>query len=231
MRTEKYVYQLFYVTGLFFILISIFAQNLTIFFKPPVILALCLIYLVKVENRSALVLFTMLLILVSEVLSMKDFVGYFRVVNILLSLYYFLNIVLLWKSLKKIKIQFNKVFTIQLLIAMGLIVYVLISVARLILPSVIEDKVFLVILILFFTLFVCSCYYIYLNSKTVVSSSLMVAASCFLIVNILTALYKLYVFLEVFVVIANLLQVFGQFFLIKFFIEQHKLVPNRKDYF
>ncbi len=231
MKIEKYSYQLFYSTGLFFITTSIFAQHLSIFFKPPVILALCLIYLVKVKKRNALVLFTMMLILVSEVLSMKDFVRYFRVVNVLLSLYYFLNIILLWKSLKKIKIQFSKVFTVQLLITMGLIIYVLISVARLILPSVIEDKVFLVILITFFTLFVCSCYYIYLNSKTVISSSLMVAASCFLIVNILTALYKLYVFLEVFVVIANLLQIFGQFFLVKFFIEQHKLVPNRKDYF
>ncbi|MCK8523993.1 hypothetical protein M0D21_20620 [Aquimarina sp. D1M17] len=231
MKTENYAYQLFYFTSLLFITASIFMEHLSIFLKPVVLLLLSAIYILRAEHKNALVLIAMGVILVAEVLSMKDFIRYFRVLNVLLSVYYLLNIILLWKSLKKIKIRLNKVFTVQLIITMALIVYVLASVAGLILPSVYDDRMYLVILILFFTVFVCSCYYIYLNSKTVVSSSLMVAASCFLIVNIITALYKLYVFLEVFMVIGNLLQVFGQFFLVKFFIEQHKLTPNEEDFF
>ncbi|SHJ04324.1 hypothetical protein [Aquimarina spongiae] len=231
MKTEKLAYQSFYITSFVFVVISIFAQHLSVFFKPPVILTLCFIYLIKSQDKRILVLLAMLVILIAEVLTMKDFIGYFRLLNVLLSIYYLLNIILLWESLKKIKIKLNKVFTVQLLITMGLITYVLSSVAGLILPSVREDRMFLFVLILFFASFIGICYYIYLNSKTVISSSLMVAASCFLIVNIITALYKLYVFLEVFVIIANLLQVFGQFFLIKFFIEQRELTPNGEDFF
>ncbi|MBQ4821181.1 hypothetical protein [Aquimarina sp. MMG016] len=114
---------------------------------------------------------------------------------------------------------------------MTLITYVLVTVANLISPAVNEHSLVLNILVVFFAIFIGVCYYIYLNSKTVTSYSLMVAASCFLIVNIVTALHRLYVPLDVFPVITNLLQISGQFFLVKFFIEQHNLVPSGKDYF
>ncbi|WP_128755318.1 hypothetical protein [Aquimarina sediminis] len=230
MSVEKLVYQLFYITGILTLMTSVFADRLIVVFKPLVVVALCVIYLIKTKQKNYLVIVTMLLIMVIEVLTAKDFVKYFRVLNILLSVYYILNIVLLWKSFKRIKVRLKKIFTIQLLITMVLIVYVLFSVADLILPQVHDDGVYLFILIVCFTVFIGVCYYIYLNSKTVVSSSLMVAASCFLIVNIITALNSLYVFLEVFVLIANFLQISGQYFLIKFFIEQQSLTPVNDDY-
>ncbi len=229
--TEKLTYRLFYLTGILTLIASVFAEKLIIFFKPSVIISLCILYFVKAEKKNYLVIFTMLLIMILEILTSKDFIRYFRILNILLSVYYILNIILLWKSLKKIKIQFKKIFTIQLMITMPLIMYVLFSVADLILPQVYDHKYYLFILIACFTSFIGLCYYIYLNSKTIISSSLMVAASCFLIVNIVTALDNLYVSLDVFALIINLLQISGQFFLIKFFIEQQNLVPVNDDYF
>ncbi len=229
--TEKLTYRLFYLTGILTLIVSIFAEKLIIFFKPSVIISLCILYLIKAKRKNYLVIFTMLLIMVLEILTSKDFIRYFRILNILLSVYYILNIILLWKSLKKIKVQFKKIFTVQLIITMLLIMYVLFSVADLILPQVYDHKFYLFVLIACFTSFIGLCYYIYLNSKTIISSSLMVAASCFLIVNIVTALDNLYVSLEVFVLIINLLQISGQFFLIKFFIEQQNLVPVNDDYF
>ncbi|GAA4274644.1 hypothetical protein GCM10022258_39400 [Aquimarina gracilis] len=114
---------------------------------------------------------------------------------------------------------------------MALIGYVLYSVVELIKPQIREQSSFLAMLIVSFTAFIGVCYYIYLNSKTVVSYSLMVAASCFLISNIVTALNRFYIYLDVFTVITTVVQIFGQFFLIKFFIEQHELTPNEDDYF
>lgn len=229
--TEKLIYRLFYLTGILTLIVSIFAEKLTIFFKPSVIVSLCILYLVKAKQKNYLVIFTMLLIMILEILTNKDFIRYFRVLNILLSVYYILNIILLWKSLKKIKVQFRKIFTVQLIITMLLIMYILFSVADLILPQVDDHKFYLFILIACFTSFIALCYYIYLNSKTIISSSLMVAASCFLIVNIITALDKLYISLEVFTLIINLLQISGQFFLIKFFIEQQNLMAVSDDCF
>ena len=113
MKTEKLAYQSFYITSFAFVVISIFAQHLSVFFKPPVILTLCFIYLIKSRDKRVLVLLATLVVLIAEVLTMKDFIGYFRLLNVLLSVYYLLNIILLWGSLKKIKIKLNKVFTVQ----------------------------------------------------------------------------------------------------------------------
>ncbi|MDH7448262.1 hypothetical protein [Aquimarina sp. 2201CG14-23] len=114
---------------------------------------------------------------------------------------------------------------------MSLIIYVVYSVQDMISLNINEDGLYLNVFIVLFILFIGICYYIYLNSKTVVSSSLMIAASCFLIVNIMTVLNKLYVYLDIFVVISNVLQVFGHYFLIKFFIEQKDLKPNNVEFF
>lgn len=231
LNLEKIIYPLVYTFVLIAILVSVFAMDILIFVKPWVIIMLSMLYVIKKKNANYLVLFTMALIMVAEVLSFTDFTKYFLAMNVLLSVYYILNVILLRKSLLIIKIRLKKVFTVQLLITMSLIIYVLYSVTDIIFPLVKESQQYLIILVICFVVFLGCCYYIYLNSKTVVSSSLMVAASCFLIVNILTALHELYISLEVFPVIMNFLQTFGQLFLIKFFIEQNDLVPSTDDYF
>ncbi len=231
MKIEKLTYLLFYGTSLLTLIAAVFTDGMVIYFKPPVILSLCLLYFINAEHKNYLVLSSLLLVLICEILFLQDYLGNFKLLHILLSIYYCLNIILLWKSLQVVKIQFKKVLTIQLLISMTLIAYILFSVAELILPQVNDHSTVLMMLIFFFGLFIGVCYYIYLNSKTVVSYSLMVAASCFLIVNIVAALNRLYVSLEIFPIITTMLQISGQFFLVKFFIEQHKLMPNGEDYF
>jgi len=178
-----------------------------------------------------LVPLALLLILVAEILYVLDFKKYFRAINIIASVYYCLNMILLWESIQKVKIRLKRIFTLQLLITMALIVYVVYSVADMVSLSVVEDRLYLNVLIVLFVSFIGFCYYIYLNSRTIVSSSLMIAASCFLIVNILGILNKLYVHLDVFVVITTVLQFFGHSFLIKFFVEQHNLKPDSVEYF
>ncbi len=224
---------MFYVFSALTLSMAIFAREMVVFLKPFVVISLCFLYVVKAKKINYLVLLTMLLIMISEILTMKDFSKHFVGITIFLSIHYILDIVLLFKSLQKIRIRLKKIFTAQLIITMILIIYVVLSVAELIMPipSVGENKVFLNVLIICFVLFIGCCYYIYLNSRTIVSYSLMVTASCFLISNILTALDKLYVSVEVFTIMSNLLQISGEFFLIKFFIEQHKLMPNGEDYF
>ncbi len=222
---------MFYFFAALTLLMAIFERQMVIFCKPFVVLSLCFIYIVKTEKINFLVLFTMLLVMVSEILTMRDFSGYFGIIVIFLSIHYSVNMIILWKSLQKVKIKLKKIFTVQLMITMILITYVVLSVSELITPAVHEHMVFLNVLIICFVLFIGLCYYIYLNSRTVISYSLMVAASCFLISNILTALDKLYISIDVFTVMSNLLQISGEFFLIKFFLEQHKLVSNEEDYF
>ncbi len=212
---------------------TVFAREMVIFFKPFVVLSLCFVYIVKAKNINYLVLFTMIMVMISEIFTMKDFSKYFGILVLFLSVHYVVNMVIIWRSLQKVKISLKKIFTTQLIITMILIIYVVLSVAELIMPipSVSENKVFLNVLIICFVSFIGCCYYIYLNSRTVISYSLMVTASCFLISNILTALDKLYVSIEIFTIMSNILQISGEFFLIKFFIEQDKLEPNGNDYF
>ncbi|KAA1247070.1 hypothetical protein [Aquimarina sp. RZ0] len=231
MEKEKLAYRLLYITGGMVVLTSIFMQQWVLYTKPLVIVSLSILYLVKTKKVQYLVLFTMLLIMIAEILTMKDFIGYFREINSILIVYYCLNMILLWKSLQTIKIQLEKVFTVQMIIAMGLIIYIIYEVADIILPSINENQLYLNLLIVCFISFIGCCYYIYLNSKTIISSSLVVAASCFFIVNIIIALNKLYIYLEIFVLISNVLQIFGQFFLIKFFIEQDDLILENDEYF
>ncbi|WP_299440506.1 hypothetical protein [uncultured Aquimarina sp.] len=231
MNKRKLAYQLLYISGALLLLVSVFKQDWLIYSKTLVVSAVSFFYVVEVKKVNYLVLLALLLILIAEILSVIDFKGYFRVINILASFYYSLNMILLWKSLQKVKIQLKRIFTIQLVITMVLIVYVVYSVADMISVNISNDQLYLNILIVLFVLFIGFCYYIYLNSKTVVSSSLMIAASCFLIVNIVTILNKLYVYLDVFVVITNVLQLFGHYFLIKFFIEQNDLKPDSVEFF
>ncbi|MFD2561774.1 hypothetical protein [Aquimarina rubra] len=231
MSKKKLAYQLLFISGAMLLLTAIFMEVWLIYSKTLVIISVCFLYLVEVKKINYLVPIALLLVLTSEILSVIDFKGYFRPINILMSFYYTLNLVLLWKSLQKVKIQLKKVFTVQLGITMGLIIYVVYSVADMISLNIDNDQLYLNILIVLFILFIGFCYYIYLNSKTVVSSSLMIAASCFLIVNILTILNKLYIHLDIFVVITNVLQFFGHYFLIKFFIEQDNLKPDNVEFF
>ncbi|WP_298315424.1 hypothetical protein [uncultured Aquimarina sp.] len=231
MSKRKLAYQLLFISGALLLLTAVFKEEWLIYTKTLIVCSVSFFYVVEVEKINYLVLVALLLILSAEILSVIDFKKHFRVINILSSLYYILNMILLWKSLQKVKIQFKKIFTLQLAITMGLITYVVYSVADMISLNVNDDQVYLNILIVLFILFIGFCYYIYLNSRTVVSSSLMIAASCFLIVNILTVLNKLYVYLDIFVVITNVLQVFGHYFLIKFFIEQKDLKPNNVEFF
>jgi len=199
--------------------------------KVLVIASVSFLYFVNAKKINYLVPCALLLILAAEILYVLDFKKYFRAINIIASVYYCLNMILLWESIQKVKIRLKRIFTLQLLITMALIVYVVYSVADMVSLSVVKDRLYLNILIVLFVLFIGFCYYIYLNSRTIVSSSLMIAASCFLIVNILTILNKLYVHLDIFVVITNVLQFFGHCFLVKFFIEQHKLKPDSVEYF
>ncbi|AXT54784.1 hypothetical protein J8L88_18230 [Aquimarina sp. MMG015] len=227
----KLAYRLLYISGVMLLLTSIFHEPWLVYTKTLVVISLSFFYLVAAKKIRYLVLIALMIVLISEVLSVIDFKKYFRVINVLMSFYYCFNMMLLWKSLKKVKIQLKRIFTIQLGITMSLITYVVYSVADMISLNVGDDQFYLNILIILFILFIGFCYYIYLNSKTVVSSSLMIAASCFLIVNILTILNKMYVYLDVFVVITNVLQLFGHYFLVKFFVEQEDLKPDDVEFF
>jgi len=228
---RKLAYQLLYISGALLLLVSVFQQEWLVHSKALVVSAVSFFYVVEVKKINYLVLLALLLVLIAEILSVIDFKGYFRMINVLASFYYLLNMILLWKSLQKVKIQLKRIFTVQLVVTMGLIIYVVYSVADMISINVSDDQLYLNILIVLFIVFIGFCYYIYLNSRTVVSSSLMIAASCFLIVNIVTILNKLYVYLDIFVVITNVLQFFGHYFLIKFFIEQNDLKPDNVEFF
>ncbi|WP_378172923.1 hypothetical protein [Aquimarina sp. SS2-1] len=231
MSKKKLAYQLLFISGATLLLTAIFMETWLVYSKSLVIISVCVFYLVEAQKIYYLVPVALLLVLSAEILSVIDFKRYFRIITIIMSCYYILNLLLLWKSMQKVKIQLKKIFTIQLWITMGLIVYVVYSVADMISIDVNDDQLYLNILIVLFILFIGFCYYIYLNSKTVVSSSLMIAGSCFLIVNILTILNKLYIHLDIFVVITNVLQFFGHYFLIKFFIEQDNLKPDSLEFF
>ncbi|RZS92614.1 hypothetical protein EV197_2752 [Aquimarina brevivitae] len=231
MNREKIVLYIFYLFSFLTIILAVVDQFLVIFVKPVVLVALCFFYLIRKESINYLVPLVLLIMGVAEVLSATNFEKFFKFSTLLLSINYLINLVLLRKSLLKIKIQLKKVFTGQLVITMILIIYVLYAVTSLILPLDSQlSRIFLYLLLFCFTIFLGACFYIYLNSKTVVSSSLMVAASCFLIVNITMALNEMYIYLRIFPFIINSLQIVGQFFLIKFYIDQHKLKPN-SDFF
>ena len=225
------VFKLFYVLSLLTVSIAVFDQSSVIFVKPFVIILLCYIYFIDNHKKNYLIPFSLLLIGVAEVFSVLDFSKYFNVLNIILTVYYIINLMVLRKSLIVIKIKLKKILTGQLIISMILIGYVLYAVTNLILPyTFFGVNIYLYVLLFFFLVFIGVCFYIYLNSKTIVSSSLMVAASCFLIVNITMALNEMYINIAVFPLIINLLQIIGQFFLVKFYKDQDKLTPDG-DYF
>ena len=225
------IFKLFYVLSLLTVSFAVIDQRSVIFVKPFVIILLCCIYLIDNHKKNYLVPFSLLVIGVAEVFSVLDFSGYFNVLNVILTIYYIINLLILRKSLTVVKIKLKKILTGQLIISMILIGYVLYAVTNLILPyTFFGVNIYLYILLFFFMIFIGVCFYIYLNSKTIVSSSLMVAASCFLIVNITMALNEMYINLVIFPLIINLLQIIGQFFLVKFYKDQDKLTPDG-DYF
>ncbi len=229
----KIVYRLLYITGVSVFLTTVFMEELELdlVLKPLFIIILSYIYILNSEKVNYFVLVSMLILMITKIFVLLDFGKYFKYITILYALHYIINIFLLWESVLLVKMQVKKFFTAQLLITMILIGYVLYSATNLIIPSIVNDQVYLIVFVICFMLFISFCYYIYLNSKTVVSSSLMVAASCFLIVNTVMAVNEFYIQIQIFAIMASILQMFGEFFLIKFFTEQQHLSPYDEEYF
>jgi len=150
------------------------------------------------------------------------------VINSVLALYYVLNIILLSRSLSFVKIEWNSMLIMQLFVTMALLVYILYSVISLVLPLVQDFQLYLMVLSICFALFLGVCYYIYIATRTILSAALMVAASCFLIVNVVTILNEIYMPLGIFAILTHVLQIVGQFFLIKFLMAEKKTLVYKR---
>lgn len=229
-KIQLFVYPVFLSLSLLTMLVGIFSHDLVNFTKPLTLIALMLYYVVHVDKINVVVLLSVVLILITEIFARLDFLAFFQQITFLISIYYMVISILLWKSLKKLKLTFKNVLSLQLVVTMSLILYLFYAVTKLILPKIFLYQWHLLGVIVSFTIFLGVAYYIYLNSKAEVSYAIMIAASCFLIVNILTTLNELYVYVEIFYLIIVLLQLIGQFFLIRFFITQDKLKPNSDDF-
>ncbi|TYP72277.1 hypothetical protein [Aquimarina intermedia] len=229
-KLQSLLYPLFLFLSLLTILAGVFSHDLVNYIKPITLLVLIGYYTIHVGKIDVFVIISILLILVTETYAHRNFLLFFEEITYLISLYYLVTTALLWKSLRKLKLTFKNVLSLQLVVTMSLILYLFYAVTNLILPKISLYQWHLLGVIISFTIFLGVSYYIYLNSKAVVSHAIMVAASCFLIVNILTTLNELYVYVEVFYLIIILLQLLGQFFLIRFFITQDQLQPNTDDF-
>lgn len=225
---KKKAYYLFYFFSILTFLASVFKYQAIVYVKPFVLLMLSVIYFSTVQKKDYLFLLSIILIMMAEILSVKDFSNFFPVINGVLALYYVLNIILLSRSLSFVKIEWNSMLIMQLFVTMTLLVYILYSVISLVLPLVQDFQLYLMVLSICFTLFLGVCYYIYIATRTILSAALMVAASCFLIVNVVTILNEIYMPLGIFAILTHVLQIVGQFFLIKFLMAEKKTLVYKR---
>jgi len=127
--------------------------------------------------------------------------------------------------------EIRKIIAFPVFASVLLIVYLVISVSRLVLPRI-GDSLFFLILAVFSTLFFAGmCYFIYITDKYTKSFRIFISAICCLFVNTLIPVNELFYYNKMFTMFINIVEMMGMFFLTTFLIDSKPKKTIKQDYF
>ncbi len=234
MRDSKFTYWLFYVLFLLVVIISVFFEKkLLIYTKPLVSISLLILYVKHVEKIDLFFVISIFLILTTDIFIYIDFLKYYDIIAVLITLFYFFCILSLKKYIIRADIVLSKLASPPVIISVILIGYLIFSITELVLPKIRDSVGAIVMIVISLVGFSGVSFFIYVADRYEKSIYLFVAACCTLFVDALLAINELYYYNRVFTTLINIAEIAGVYFFTSFFIET-KEITNRsteKEYF
>jgi len=220
LKKTSITYLFFYFSFLLIIGVSIFFERtLLLVVKPIIPLSLIVIYLQSVRQRNILFLICMLLILVVDIFIYTDFVRYYDIIAVLITLFYALGSFLIKDYILKEDLQIKKLISISVAIGTLFIVYLIYSITELAMPKI-NDSLFSVASITISLLLFSACSFIvYKADRYEKGIYLFIATCCTLFTDALLAINELYYYTREFTVLANISEIIGLYFFTSFFVQ------------
>ncbi len=228
MKSFKGTYLIFFLSYLLVVLGAVFLekQNL-IYIKPIPLVILSFLYCKYISRVNILYPVSMLIvIMVNDTLVYIDFTQYFDMIAIVATVYYILNLFLLKKYIRCTDFNVRKFTTIPIVTSLLLIGYLMYTITMLVLPDLSDSLFYLSIMLISMTLFVSSCFFIYISDKYTGGFKLFIAASCCLFVNGILPINELYFYSRVFTILINSVEIMGFFFFMRFLIDNKRIPFN-----
>ncbi|WP_160114517.1 hypothetical protein [Aquimarina sp. AU474] len=173
------------------------------------------------------------LILTTDIFIYIDFLKYYDIIAVLITLFYFFCILSLKKYIIRADIVLSKLASPPVIISVILIGYLIFSITELVLPKIRDSVGAIVMIVISLVGFSGVSFFIYVADRYEKSIYLFVAACCTLFVDALLAINELYYYNRVFTTLINIAEIAGVYFFTSFFIET-KEITNRsteKEYF
>ena len=230
MKKNRTTYLFFYFS--FFIIICVaafFDKYLLIYIKPVVPLSLVVLYFKFVQKPNILFPVCMFIVTITDVFVYLDFVRYYTVIGVLISLFYATCVFLLKNFISKKDIKLKALTSPAVIVSTILIGYLLFSIIELVLPKIINSLSATVLIITSLFLFVTVCFFIYVADRYEKSIYLFIAACCTLFVDALLAINELYYYTRVFTILINITEIVGIYFFTIFFVYTKSISKNILD--
>ncbi len=196
-----------------------FDKWLLIYVKPVVPVSLVLLYMNYVKKVNPLFPICMAVITATDVFIYIDFIKYYDIIAILISVFYALCILQLKRFISKEDIKLKVFISPPAMIGTILIAYLIFSISELALPKLRDSIGTMVLIIASLLFFSAVSFFIYLADKHEKSIYLFIAACCTLFVDALLAVSELYYYKTIFTVLINIAEIVGVYFFTLFFLE------------
>ncbi|GAA4278538.1 hypothetical protein JJQ60_03310 [Aquimarina mytili] len=161
----------------------------------------------------------MIVILITDIFNYTDFVNFFDLIAILISLFYVLCLLLLKDFISIEDIQLDKLISPPVIVSLVFIVYLIYSIIELAMPKIGSSVGSIAIIVASLLLFVAVSFFIYVADRYEKSIYLFISACCTLFVDALLAISELYYYTRLFTVLINIAEIVGLYFFTIFLIK------------
>jgi len=198
---------------------TFFDKSYLLYVKPIASLSLSLLYIKSVSKINLLFPLSIAVLLVTTTLINMDFLKYFKIIAVLISMFFLLCTLLLRKFISIKYLIFKKLFSLPVLISCVLVLYLFYSIVQLTLPVIGDSLGFVLFTLLNLLVFSGFCLVIYVMDRYEKTIYLFVSASSTILVFLLIAINELYYFNKAFTILFNAFEIVGLYFFASFFIE------------
>ncbi|WP_147404036.1 hypothetical protein [Aquimarina sp. AD1] len=208
-----------------------YGNSVLVFIKPISSLTLIWIYFDNRKKVSVLYPLIIGIIIINDVLVLKNFDLYFEYISILLMLYYFLCSYLLLPFISLKDIKYKEMLSPSVVIGVLLVIYLTLSIFNMTMPGFQDAIGYGVIIVISLLYFLGCCFIIYLRNKYQYSYYLLIAASSCALVNALVPIQELYYNNVIFEAIIYSVDVIAMLFYLKFLVSTKPMEETKGSNF
>ncbi len=178
-----------------------------------------MLYIKYIDKIDFWYLISLLVIIVCDILIYLDFLHYFSVICILISIYFVLCTVVIKKFISTEKFKITSLLSVPILVSICLITYLIYSILQLILYMILDAIPYVIISIFSLLAYVGSSYFIYITDRYKGGLKLLIVACLCMFIVCLIAINELFYYNVVFTVLIVSTHILGFYIFMKFLIE------------